>query len=471
MTLQVAFPVERIPSQVRHLAVRLAEAGYRCWVVGGSVRDLLLEAEVGAASVSDWDLATDATPDRVMALFRRVIPTGVKHGTVTVLVGRNRYEVTTLRGEVGYTDGRRPDQVHFVNDIAADLQRRDFTVNAIAYDLANQSLVDPFGGAHDLAARLIRAVGDPAARFAEDGLRVLRAARFVATLEFELHPDTAAAIRPSLGSYRKVSPERLRDEWLKALRARRPSRAFDVMREHGLLELTAPALMRLVGCEQNRHHTHDVWTHTMECVDLCPPDPLLRMAALLHDIGKPESRTLSPETGDYTFYRHEHLGAELADRLLQDLRFSNDERQRVTRLIRHHLVPYDSTWTDSAVRRWLRRVEPDLVGDLLTLCRADARAKGTDVSRYLEQLSELEQRIEQSLEQGATLSVRDLAVDGRDLMASLNLEPGPLVGRLLRALLEEVTEDPEANEREHLIGRARALARESLAGTSPQDPS
>ena len=457
-----------MPDAVAQIADVLARAGHRTWIVGGVVRDLVRATSTGARSeapAGDWDLATSAPPDVVLRSFRRAIPTGVQHGTVTVMVGKVGYEVTTLRGETAYTDGRHPDSVFFVDDIVADLARRDFTVNALAFDPLRDELIDPFGGLRDLGAGILRAVGDPAARFAEDGLRVLRAARFAATLELELEPATAAAIAPSLASFRRVSPERVRDEWLKALRAARPSRAFEIMREHGMLAITAPELVALVGCEQNRHHAYDVWTHTLHCVDACPPRPLLRLAALLHDVAKPATRAHSEKTSDYTFYDHEQAGAAVAERIAGRLRLANDERAYVTALVRHHLVVYDPGWSDGAVRRWVRRVSEDRWRDVLALCRADVVAKGRDAAAELARIAELEARVEAALRAGATLSIADLAVDGRDLMAELELPPGRQIGDLLRALLQQVTDHPELNTRGALLERARALL------TAPAGPS
>jgi tRNA nucleotidyltransferase (CCA-adding enzyme) len=450
-----------VPDDVRRLCLRLREAGFRAWVVGGCVRDELLavmRAEPGRRHPhGDWDVATDARPEQVQPLFSRVIPTGIQHGTVTVLLGGVGYELTTLRGETTYSDGRRPDSVYFVDDIVADLARRDFTINAIAYDPIDRQLIDPFGGARDLERGVLRAVGDPTARFAEDGLRVLRAARFVATLGVELEPDTARAIEPSLASYRKVSPERIRDEWVKTMRAPRPSRGFEVMREHGMLAVTAPELLESVGCEQNRYHAFDVWGHAMSCLDHCPAEPVLRVAGLLHDIGKPRSRAFSEKTNDYTFYEHERIGAELAEPLLMRLRFSNEQRVRVVALVRHHLICYDQSWSDSAVRRWIRRVSPELLEDLYRLNRADVLGKGTDASLDLERLAALEQRVANVLSAGAAITVRELAIDGHDLMQELGLAPGPRIGSVLRELLEEVIENPEQNERELLLARAAQL--------------
>ncbi len=459
---------DAVPKPVRALCARLREGGFRSWIVGGCVRDhVLSQIRRGAPQPeNDWDVATDALPEQVQRLFRKVIPTGLEHGTVTVLIEGTGYEVTTLRGETTYSDGRRPDAVYFVDDIVADLARRDFTINAMAYDPLEDNLIDPFSGVLDLKANLLRAVGEADERFAEDGLRVLRAARFAATLEVEVDPKTAAAIEPSLASYRKVSPERIRDEWVKTMKAARPSRAFEIMREHGLLAISAPELMESVGCAQNRYHAFDVWGHAMACLDNCPPEPVMRMSGLLHDVGKPRSRAFSEKTKDYTFYEHERIGAEMADPMLKRLRFSNDERDRVVRLIRHHLICYDASWSDAAVRRWIRRVTPELLEDLYALNRADVLGKGRDASDDLERLEALRERAERVQKAGAAFSVRDLAVNGHDLIQLAERPPGAWLGTLLRTLLEEVTESPALNARDPLLERARELlASSNVDGT------
>jgi tRNA nucleotidyltransferase (CCA-adding enzyme) len=448
----VEVPAGRIPPPVLELCRRLRDAGFRAWVVGGCLRDLL-----AGRAVSDWDVCTSALPAQVQRTFRRVIPTGIEHGTVTVLLEGTPYEVTTLRGEGAYTDGRRPDSVHFVDDIDQDLARRDFTVNAIAYDPLDDRLVDPFRGREDMARRVLRAVGDAHERFSEDGLRVLRAARFVATLEFELDEATAAAIPATLDTFRKVSPERVRDEWLKTMKARRPSRAFRVMASTGILGVTYPELAAQIGCTQNKWHAFDVWGHSLETLDALEGDPVLRLAGLLHDIGKPRTRALGEKTQDYTFYNHEAVGAQMADAWLRAFRFSNEERDRVVHLIRHHLVCYADTWSDAAVRRFLKRVGPERVADLLRLAQADALGKGRPVDAELAGLVELQGRIDAIVASGSALSTRDLAVNGADVMKRLGIRPSRRVGEVLEQLLERVLEEPSLNDRDALFALVDVL--------------
>jgi tRNA nucleotidyltransferase (CCA-adding enzyme) len=423
--------------------------------VGGCVRDTLL-----GEPVNDWDVATSALPEKVQQIFEKVIPTGIDHGTVTLLWKGRPYEVTTLRGEGAYSDGRRPDSVVFVGDIDQDLARRDFTVNAIAYDPVDGRVVDPFHGLVDMRAKVLRAVGDPKERFQEDGLRILRGARFVATLDFELEDATEAAFRGALDTYRKVSPERVREEWLKAMKARAPSRAFEVMRRTGILEVTYPELLEQVGCEQNQWHAYDVWDHTMRVLDESEGDPVERMAALLHDVAKPRTRARSDKTGDWTFYHHERVGADMADRWLRDYRFSNQERELIVSLVRHHLICYSSEWTDAAVRRFIKRVGQGAVEPLLRLGEADALGKGRNVEQELAALEELRGRIDEQIEQGGALTTQDLAIDGNDVMQHLEGGAGPVVGQVLRELLEQVIEDPSLNTRDKLMPIVEKLAPE-----------
>lgn len=393
-----------IPDAVVEVCRRLDEAGHRAWVVGGCVRDLLMGREV-----SDWDLATSALPGEVQATFKRTIPTGIQHGTVTVVQRGQHYEITTLRGEGAYSDGRRPDSVEFVREIEADLARRDFTVNAIAFDPLRDELVDPWGGLADLDAKVIRAVGDPAARFGEDGLRVLRAARFAATLCFTLDPATEGAIAESLETFRKVSPERVHEEWRKALRSPRPSPAFEVMRRTGILAITCAPLAAL---------DDEAFARTMARVDRCRIEHELRLAALLCDL----------EDGEW------------ADAWLRGIRAANQERKRVLHLSAHARVPASGSLDDAGVRRWLSTVGLDAVGDVLEL----ARAGGEDVRA-------LRDRARAEVDRGVPLAIRDLPITGDDVVRVLGEPPGRYVGEVLARLLERVLEDPSIAERERLL--------------------
>ena len=446
---------QQIAQPVLEICKELRNAGESAWVVGGCVRDMLR-----GEKVNDWDVATTALPKKVQETFRRVIPTGIDHGTVTVLWKGESFEVTSLRGEGAYSDGRRPDNVVFVGNIDQDLARRDFTVNAIAYDPVDGQVVDPFDGLTDMRNRVLRAVGNPTERFQEDGLRILRGARFVATLEFELEEETEAAFGGALDTFRKVSPERVREEWLKAMKAHTPSRAFEVMRRTGILEVTYPELLEQVGCEQNQWHAYDVWNHTMRVLDESDGNPIERVAALLHDVAKPRTRAKSDKTNDWTFYHHEKVGADMADRWLRDYRFSNSERELITGLIRHHLICYSSEWTDAAVRRFIKRVGADNIDPLLRLGTADALGKGRNVEAELAALKELRGRVEHAIEEGGALTTGDLAIGGNDIIPLLDGGAGPAVGQILRALLEKVIDDPSLNTRDKLMPLAEELAKQ-----------
>ena len=445
---------QQISAPVLEICKELRKSGEQAWVVGGCVRDTLR-----GQRVNDWDVATTALPEKVKKVFPRVIPTGIDHGTVTVLWKGEGYELTTLRGEGTYSDGRRPDSVTFVGSIEQDLARRDFTVNAIAYDPVDTQVVDPFGGLDDMRNEVLRAVGKPSERFQEDGLRILRGARFVATLGFELDEATEGAFRGALDTFRKVSPERVREEWLKTMKAASPSRAFEVMRRTGILEVTYPELLEQVGCEQNQWHAYDVWNHTMRVLDESDGGPIERVAALLHDVAKPRTRAKSEKTNDWTFYHHEKVGADMAERWLREYRFSNSERELVTGLIRHHLICYSDEWTDAAVRRFIKRVGTNRVEPLLRLGEADALGKGRNVEEELALLKELRGRVDAQIEAGGALSTGDLAIGGNEVISVLG-SAGPRVGEILRALLDKVIEDPSLNTRDKLMPLAEELAKQ-----------
>ena len=400
----------KIPDDVVAICRRLSDLGKRGWVVGGCVRDLLR-----GAPAKDWDIATDALPKEVAKAFAKVIPTGLQHGTVTVLIKGVPYEVTTLRGEGDYIDGRRPKEVIFLEEITDDLARRDFTFNAIAIDPLDRKLIDPFGGRKDLEQRVLRAVGVALERFTEDGLRILRAARFAATLEARIDDETLAAMnhQAAHATLAKVSKERVHDEWLKTLRARVPSVGFSIMQRTGVLALHGPELAACAELDD-----------ALAMVDACPHDPALRLAALLS-----------------------RLEVAVAETILRRLKFSNEHRERALHTIRFHHTAYRADWTDAELRRWLRKVTPARLDDVCTLARL----------REGDAIDDLRRRADEQLDNKVPLEPRDLAIGGRELMGELGMKPGRRVGEILSQLLQRALDDPALNRKEKLLDLARAM--------------
>jgi len=440
----------RIHPLLKEIASIFASGGKKAYLVGGAVRDM-----VRGKKAEDWDLATDARPEEVLKLFKRVVPTGIKHGTVTILYKGHSLETTTFRTESDYSDGRRPDSVSYAATIEEDLSRRDFTMNAIAVELPSGRFVDPFGGRRDIESRLIRCVGIPAERFDEDGLRPMRAARFAAQLEFSLDGPTLQAIPGALKKTAMVAVERLRDELDKTLRAATPSLAFAVMEKTGLLELALPELSRCRGVEQKGNHRFDVLDHSLLACDKAPADrPIVRLAALFHDIGKPVVAGMDA-SGVRTFHRHEEESARLAERIMLRFRYPTAAIKAVKHLVAVHMFHYEESWTDAAVRRFLVRVGTDSLDDLYALRRADAWATfGSEPPRAT--LIPLMDRIEQVLAEGKALTLKDLAVGGEDLAAA-GIPKGPRMGIILNELLETVLNDPAMNERDRLLILAKNL--------------
>jgi len=437
-----------VPADVMAVLRTLRGASRQAWLAGGAVRDILC-----GAAAQDFDVATDALPEQVVRLFPRVIPTGMQHGTVTVLSGEHKVEVTTFRGEGRYLDGRRPSSVTFLADIEGDLARRDFTVNAIAWDPIAGVLRDPFSGAEDLRRRRLRAVGDPLARFREDGLRPLRAVRFASTLRLALDPPTRLAIPEALDVFARVAMERVRDELSKLLvRGAPPSRGLRLLLRSGLLAHIVPELLESVNFAQNRFHRWDVWRHTLRCVDAAPPDLVVRLAALLHDVGKP--RSAAPKEGapgEHTFYDHEKLGARLATDILERLKFPRRETERVALLVAEHNWHYLPEWNDGTVRRVLARIGPEQLPALWKLRRADLSARGRLVEEGLANQAAAETRFQREIDRASALKVTDLAIGGEDVMRELRIGPGRQVGEVLSRLLERVLDDPDLNTGEQLI--------------------
>jgi tRNA nucleotidyltransferase (CCA-adding enzyme) len=423
--------------------VTLHRNGYAAYPVGGGVRDSLL-----GRKCSDWDVATSAHPEQVMALFEKTVPTGIKHGTVTVILGERKVEVTTFRAESAYSDGRHPDRVQFLDSLEEDLKRRDFCINAMAYDLKHNRIIDPFGGMEDLRRGIIRAVGDPLERFMEDGLRPLRAIRFAAQLDFTVEERTFAAIGQARENFRRVAPERVREEILKLLSVSNAWQGVELLRLSGLMEDIFPELLAGVGFLQNLFHRYDVYQHTIQCLRKARGDGVLKLAVLLHDLGKPATAE-GPE-GQRTFYGHEKKSAQLARQIMQRLRFSGEEIERVVTLVENHMFHYEPGWTDGAVRRLIRRVGQSRLEDLFELRRADCWGRGYLVKKGLMNLLELRLRVARVLAEQAALKVTDLAVGGHDVMRILGCPPGPQVGHVLENLLELVTDNPSLNTKEKL---------------------
>lgn len=435
-----------IPDEVRAILERLWSAGFEAYVVGGSLRDILLGREV-----DDWDVATSALPEETEALFPESVYEN-RFGTVTVRLGDSPYEVTTFRREHVYADHRRPERVEFGVDLEEDLARRDFTMNAIAWGGTGGEarLHDPFWGAVDLRTGRIRAVGRPGERFAEDALRMLRAIRFAATLGFIIEPGTLAAISRHAALAANLSGERVQAELRRILAAPRPSGGLRLLAETGLLEVLFPELAAQRGIAQNKIPGQDLWEHTMATVDAADATrPVVRLAALLHDVGKPATLR------DGHFPGHETEGAVIAERILRALAFPRHEVERVAGLVRQHMFGYSPSWTDAAVRRFLRRVGVEAIDDLLALREADNVGSGQRRAEH--RLAELRERVAGELRARHALRLGDLAVDGDDVRTALGIAAGPEVGRILRALLDLVVAEPDLNERAPLLAAARRM--------------
>ncbi len=447
----------KLPPEVQEILSTLNQAGFAAYAVGGCVRDLLLKK-----TPKDWDVATSAKPEEIQKLFPKNFYAN-KFGTVTVLTSPpvGEVEVTTYRIDAGYTDQRHPDHVTFTPKLEEDLARRDFTINAIALDEAE--IIDPFAGQADLAERLIRAVGKPAERFAEDALRLLRAVRFAAQLNFTIEAETLVAIKKHHELIRAVSPERVRDELKKIVLSDSPEKGFNLLAGTGLLQEILPELAEGIGVEQNKHHVYTVFEHNVKSLQFAADYDYalhIRLAALLHDIGKPRTRSakggsVQGEPRDYTFYGHDIVGARIAEKLLKRLHFSNDEINQIAHLVRHHMFYYDiGKVTKAGLRRLLRRVGKENFDDLIKLRIAERKGSGVPKARpyRLRHLQFLAEKVSQQ-----PLTVGQLAINGHTLMDDLKLSPGPILGGILNALLAEVLDDPTKNTKDHLLKRATEL--------------
>lgn len=454
----------RIPNELRQMHGFFERAGFSAYLVGGAVRDMIM-----GKPAHDWDVATNARPEEVSKIFKKVIPTGIAHGTVTVIFMGNHIEVTTFRTEADYSDGRHPDKVEYAGRIEEDLSRRDFTMNAIAADLKDGTLVDPFEGQKDIKAKIIRCVGEPSERFNEDGLRPVRALRFASQLGFSIDKKTLDAIPGTLPVCAKVAVERFHDELVKMVTSPKPSIGLKLMEECGIMQLFIPELCKCRGVEQKGFHNFDVLDHLFYACDGTPCTKAdVRLAALFHDIAKPAVRAVGKD-GTYTFYQHENESARLTQKIMDRLHFSRQCSTYVCHLIKQHMFFYESTWTDAAVRRFLMRIEyaqnSEVLNDLFDLRFGDLYGMNCQPASP-DHLKEFSERIEKILAEQSALGLKDLAVNGKDLMAS-GIPAGKIIGQILNELLETVVDDPDFNRKEKLLNLAQNLyAQHNVGGNA-----
>ena len=470
----------KIPPLLQEFGRVFTNAGFKAYLVGGAVRDMFMKLPA-----HDWDVATNATPQDVIKLFKFVVPTGIEHGTVTVHFKNQEIEVTTFRTEAGYSDGRHPDSINYAATIEEDLARRDFTMNAIAASLEDGLVVDPYEGQKDIKKNLIRTVGLAHERFMEDGLRPVRAIRFAAKLGFGIENNTYSEIfkKEIQEKAASISIERFRDEFEKIMKAPRPSIGLKMLEETGLMKIFLPELLICRGCIQSDYrafHEFDVLDHLYYACDGAPANKLnVRLAALFHDIGKPQAKKIIKEKvldGDkndgstkeietITFYNHEAFSEKITRSLMTRLKFSNEMIDNVSHLVKEHMFHYEPSWTAAAVRRFIIRAKAECLEDLYDLRLADMFGMHNEkieirYSESVKLLLELKDRIEAELEKNNALTLKSLAVNGRDLM-QIGIPAGKELGRILNELLDCVLEDPSMNEKEKLLETAKKISRNS----------
>lgn len=448
----------KIPEEVSHVTKALKDAGFEAYLVGGCVRDLFMRRKP-----KDWDITTNATPEEIIPLFPKTFYEN-NFGTVGVVNEEvsdetlKIIEITPYRIESPYSDHRRPDSVQFSKNILDDLKRRDFTINAIAYDAENGEIIDPFSGVADLARGVIKTVGEAKDRFFEDGLRILRAVRFHVELGFPLDHEVEKSIIDNKDILKEVSRERIRDELVKIIMSDNPSGGLMILKKLGLLAYIIPELEESIGVEQNKAHAFDVWTHLIKAVQHSADKEYLlhvRLGALLHDIAKPKARRWDDEAKQWTFYGHEVLGSHVTKKILEDLRFSRETIDKVVNLVRWHMFFSDTEKISlSAVRRLVANVGKENVWDLIDMRGCDRIGTGRPKENPY-RLRKYKAMVEEVMRD--PISVGMLKINGKKIMEVLNIAPGPKIGQILNALLEEVLEDPSLNTEEYLNKRTLEL--------------
>ena len=458
-----------IPKEVRMVVATLQAGGFEAYLVGGCVRDHLMNT-----IPKDYDVTTNATPEQIISLFPKtfyentfgtvgVVTCGEELGTVCTDETVRIVEVTPYRLESSYTDSRRPDKVEWGTHVEDDLKRRDFTVNAIAYDPTTESVVDPYNGQNDIKDRLIKAVGDPDERFNEDALRLFRAVRFVSQLDFDLDTVTRESIKLNSSRLKLISQERIRDEFVKLIMTGYPMRGIAMLHELDLLEFIIPELERGLGIEQNQAHSFDVWEHNLRTLQHSADKnwPLhVRLSAIFHDVSKPETRRFSREKKDYTFYGHDVVGGRVTREIMERLKFPKDITERVSMMVRWHMFFSDTEKiTLSAVRRLIANVGKDNIWDLIDLRICDRVGTGRPKEEPY-RFRIYQSMVEQALQD--PISLKMLKTDGKRLMDVAQETPGPKIGFVLHALFSEVLDDPSKNTEEYLDAKAIELMKHDI---------
>lgn len=442
-----------IPTKVKMIIDKYYESGFEAFMVGGCVRDALL-----GRTPEDYDITTSALPNITESLFKKTIPTGIQHGTVTVIIEGENYEVTTYRTEGRYLDNRHPSDVQFVTNIKEDLARRDFTINAFAYN-DKAGLIDYFNGFEDLNNQIIRAVGDADKRFQEDALRMLRAIRFSCQLGFSIEPSTLKAIKTNAELIKNISMERIRDEFCKILISPNAVKGIELLNETGILAIILPEITALINYTPLcNNHNNNVYEHTLNVLNNTKDDLLLRLSALFHDIGKIKTLTQLPN-GHYYFPGHSEAGADMVVPILKRFKFDNNTINSVSVIIRYHLVLYpDQMPSDGDIKRLLNNVGIKNINTLFNLQRADINSLWNPVP-FLAKVDYIDKKVNSFIAEGEPLTIKDLAVNGSILVSELNIQPGKILGEILNYLLEQVLDNKDINTKEQLL----CLAREYLS--------